>query len=147
MVQVGGLAPELRGWVDQSYGCAERTRKSGRWPAGWSGRAGRRITDGRRAAGEADRLDDPDQYRADPVRRAGAAVPELGGAAVLFGLGSLVGVLGRAAKAVPGVVGDLVVARGGRRVRREVLAAGFALHDRPGDRPRAARTRRHRGAA
>src|SRR6478736_4212622 len=128
MVQVGGLAPELRGWVDQSYGCAERTRKSGRWPAGWSGRAGRRITDGRRAAGEADRLDDPDQYGADPVRRAGAAVPELGGAAVRFGAGGLVGVLGRAAEAVPGVFGDLVVAgcRGG--VGQEFLAGGFALH-------------------
>ena len=34
---------------------------------------------------------------------------------------------------------ELVVARGARAVRRQVLPAGLALHDRPRDRPRAAR--------
>src|SRR3954451_9378589 len=90
--------------------------------------------------------DDPDEDRADPVRGTGAAVPQVRCEAVLLGLGGLERVSSRAAETAPGVVGYLVVARRGRGVGREVLAPGLALHDGPGDRPRAARARCHRGA-
>ena len=53
---------------------------------------------------------------------------------------------GRAAEAGPRGIEHLVVARGGRGVGREVLAAGLALDDRPRDRPWPAGAGDQRGA-
>src|SRR4051794_2711379 len=86
------------------------------------------------------------QVGADPVVAARAARPQPCGEAVLLGLGALVGVRRGTAQALPGRVEDLVIARGARGVRGRVLAAGLALHDRPRDRPRAARAARGGGA-
>src|ERR1700733_11671064 len=80
---------------------------------------------------------DPDDPRADPVRRAGAAVPDLRRSLVLERLGRLVG-LAVAAVVVPGAGHELVVARRAGAVGRQVLAAGLALHDGVRDRPVAA---------
>src|SRR4051812_29880952 len=85
-----------------------------------------------------------DHAGAHPVLRAATARPQTGGEAVLLGLGRLKGVRRRAAEPLPRRVEHLVVAGRARPVRRQVLAAGLALDDRPGHRPRAAGAARPR---
>ena len=93
--------------------------------------------------------DDPDERRAVPVVRAAPAVPQPRGEAVLLGLRGEVGVRRRAAEALPGRGDELVVARRGRPVRRQVLTAGLALRRRPTGSPtaRPGRPARSRGCA
>ena len=88
---------------------------------------------------------DPDDPGADPVRRAGAAVPDPRRDRVLLGLRRQVRGRAGAAERRPGARDDLVVARRARAVRRQVLAAGLAQHDRVRDRPAAGRTERGSG--
>src|SRR5947209_9526730 len=83
---------------------------------------------------------DPDDASAYPVRRAGATVPDAAGHGVLLGLRGQVGRRAGPAEQLPGTREDLVVARGTRAVRREVLAARLAQDDRVGDGPAAARS-------
>src|SRR4051794_2927912 len=78
------------------------------------------------------------ERRADPVARAGAAVPDPRRDLILLGLGRQVGGRAAAAEEAPGRGDDLVIARCARAVGRGVRAPGLALHDRPWDRPRPA---------